>query len=410
MADLTNPSDGARRTAGSAIRRDEDNGHITAGTGHSGGRSSNYLFLIIGIPVIAFVIKAAPALQARSHVPLMNIANGATGLLLQAVPFVLIGVLVSAAVETWVSADFIERHFPRSTVAGFAVALVAGLCMPVCDCIVVPTFARLVRRRLPLPCAVTFLCAVPVMNPVAVWSTWFAFSDKPWMVAARVGLGMLVALLVGMSFLLVPMRSEVVRSEPKRTSNDSFGITACASCSACASEADGTPRTDTAGFTRPCISADPMPMPMPMAKARRAPAETLPLYIRHIHDDFLQLMPIILFGILVTSSIRTALGTDPASAIGATTLPAAIAAMMGIAYISSICSTSDAVIARSLATAFPTSALLGFLLFGPMLDLKNTLMLITECRTRFTVRIAFTITLACFCVAYASHWFLGATA
>lgn len=404
MADLTNSEDGRGRASGSAIKTDAADGRAGAGTGTGGIRSSNYLFLIIGIPLIAFVVKAAPALQARSHMPLMNIVNGATGLLLQAVPFVLIGVLVSAAVETWVSADFIERHFPRSTVAGFAVALVAGLCMPVCDCIVVPTFARLVRRRLPLPCAVTFLCAVPVMNPVAVWSTWFAFSDKPWMVVARVGLGMLVALLVGLSFLLVPMRSEVVRPEPRQGSDGVRGITACA---ACAAATDGVSDAGDPRSAPPAACAGPMPA----TGEHRTPAATLPLYIRHVHDDFLQLMPIILFGILVASSIRTALGTDPASAINATTLAAAIAVMMGIAYISSICSTSDAVIARSLATAFPTSALLGFLLFGPMLDFKNTLMLITQCRNRFTIRIALTITVTCFAVACVSHWFLlGASA
>ena len=62
---------------------------------------------------------------------------------------------------------------------------------------VVPTFANLVRKRLPLPYATALLCAAPVMNPMAIWSTWFAFTGSPWMVAARVGLGMLVASAVG---------------------------------------------------------------------------------------------------------------------------------------------------------------------------------------------------------------------
>ena len=123
----------------------------------------------------------------------------------------LLGAMMSAAVSTFVSANFLARHIPKSLAGGLAAALVTGLCLPVCDCMVVPTFANLMRKRLPLPCAVTFLCAVPVMNPMAIWSTWFAFTDKPWMVAARVGLGMVVAIVAGVSFAVWPLRSPAVR-------------------------------------------------------------------------------------------------------------------------------------------------------------------------------------------------------
>ena len=130
-------------------------------------------------------------------------------------------------------------------------------------------------------------------------------------------------------------------------------------------------------------------------------------YARHVHDDFLTMMPIILFGTLVASTIRTLLGSDPSSKLSFTGVLGAIAIMMVIAYASSLCSTSDAVIARSLASAFPTPALLAFLVFGPMLDLKNTLMLISQCHWRFTVRLALTITLTCIICSYATHWVFG---
>ena len=100
---------------------------------------------------------------------------------------------------------------PKSLAGGLAMAMIGGLCLPVCDCMVVPTFANLVRKRLPLPYATALLCAAPVMNPMAIWSTWFAFTGSPWMVAARVGLGMLVASAVGLSFAVRPSRS------PRRT-------------------------------------------------------------------------------------------------------------------------------------------------------------------------------------------------
>ena len=345
-------------------------------------RSSSYLFLIIGIPAVAFLIAALPAMQARGvNLPLSSIAAGSVGLLLQSIPFVLIGVLISAAVETWMTEQFIERHFPHSKLGGFATALLAGVCMPVCDCVVVPTFARLVGKRLPLPYAVTFLCAVPVINPVAMWSTWFAFADTPWMVGARVVLGCVVALIVGLSFLLLPPSYEAVRSPT------SAGQTSMLAMHHHHHEAP----TAVHGH----------------ATTRATTRAMIVEYARHIHDDFLTMMPIIVFGALVASTIRTMLGSDPSSKLSFTGVLGAIVIMMVIAYASSLCSTSDAVIARSLASAFPTPALLAFLVFGPMLDLKNTLMLISQCHWRFTVRLAITITLVCLVCSYATHWVFG---
>lgn len=174
--------------------------------------SANYLYLIIGIPFISLIIAMFPALQARNPwMPVNTIIMGVAGLLLQAVPFTLIGVLVSAAVETWITADFIEKHAPKSIANGFLAAILAGVCVPVCDCVVVPTFSRLVARKLPLPCAVTFLCAVPVVNPVSIWATWYAFADVPAVAVTRLALGVGVALLVGISFVIFPVKSQVLR-------------------------------------------------------------------------------------------------------------------------------------------------------------------------------------------------------
>ena len=365
--------------------------------------SSHYLYLIIGIPAAAFVIAALPTFQARGiPLPLNNIAAGSIGLLLQAIPFVLIGVLISGAVETWMTEGFIERHFPRTVFGGFMVALLAGLCMPVCDCVVVPTFARLVGKRLPLPYAVTFLCAVPVINPVAIWSTWFAFWDTPWMVAARIGLGCVVALIVGASFLIIPTNNPVVRSPNASADDHTRGLASHMLDLLVASPSCATPHA---------AMQESKPETRTRSELIVAALRKLPDYARHIHDDFMTMMPIILFGVLITSTIRALLGTDPSSKLKFTGLIGAIAIMMAIAYVSSLCSTSDAVIARSLATAFPTPSILAFLIFGPILDLKNTLMLMSQCHWKFTLRLALTITLTCFLVTvtlgYGAQWLTG---
>lgn len=350
--------------------------------------SANYLYLIIGIPFISLIIAMFPALQARNPwLPVNTVIRGVSGLLLQAVPFTLIGVLVSAAVETWVTEDFIEKHAPKSIANGFLAAILAGVCVPVCDCVVVPTFSRLVARKLPLPCAVTFLCAVPVVNPVSIWATWYAFADVPAVAVTRVALGVGVALLVGVSFVIFPVKSQVLRQNVlEKVRAD------CVDCAACADfnklQSGNSLYKNSSSFKSDIKNS-------------------LKTYAHHIYSDFMRLMPIILFGTIVASIIRVWLGADPASKVNTTTVFVAIPAMMLIAYASSLCSSSDAVIARSLASSLPMSSVIVFLLFGPMLDIKNTLMLVEDCKTNFVLRLIATIVVFCLFAALIVHFAWG---
>ncbi|MDK7189264.1 permease [Bifidobacterium sp. UMB1230] len=350
--------------------------------------SANYLYLIIGIPFISLIIAMFPALQARNPwLPVNTVIRGVSGLLLQAVPFTLIGVLVSAAVETWVTEDFIEKHAPKSIANGFLAAILAGVCVPVCDCVVVPTFSRLVARKLPLPCAVTFLCAVPVVNPVSIWATWYAFADVPAVAVTRVALGVGVALLVGVSFVIFPVKSQVLRQNVlEKVRAD------CVDCAVCADF--GKLQSGNSSYKN-------------SSSFKSGIKNSLKTYAHHIYSDFMRLMPIILFGTIVASIIRVWLGADPASKVNTTIVFVAIPAMMLIAYASSLCSSSDAVIARSLASSLPMSSVIVFLLFGPMLDIKNTLMLVEDCKTSFVLRLIATIVVFCLFAALIVHFAWG---
>ena len=353
--------------------------------------SANYLFLIAGVPFVALIIAMLPALQARNPwLPVNTVIRGVSGLLLQAVPFTLIGVLVSAAVETWVTEDFIEKHAPKSIANGFLAAIFAGVCVPVCDCVVVPTFSRLVARKLPLPCAVTFLCAVPVVNPVSIWATWYAFADVPAVAVTRVALGVGVALLVGVSFVIFPVKSQVLRRNVlEKVRADCSDCADCAYCGGCNKSQSGHSSYKNSSSFKSGIK------------------NSLKTYAHHIYSDFMRLMPIILFGTIVASIIRVWLGADPASKVNTTIVFVAIPAMMLIAYASSLCSSSDAVIARSLASSLPMSSVIVFLLFGPMLDIKNTLLLVEDCKTSFVLRLIATIVVFCLFAALIVHFAWG---
>lgn len=358
--------------------------------------SAHYLYVIIGMPIIAIFIAMAPALQARfPWFTISTTIRGISGLLLQAVPFTLIGVLVSAAVETFVTAQFVEKHMPKSTSDGFLVAIAAGFCMPVCDCVIVPTFSRLIAKKLPLPAAVTFLCAVPVVNPVSVLATWYAFSDAPAVVVIRVALGIVIALLAGISFVIFPQKSQILKQNfiLRQNLEGASGLS-CGCKDACSHNEDTCDSKDA------CENC-------PESSKHLSFGLKLLDYFHHVYEDFVHLMPIILFGTIVASVIRAWLGNDPASRLNTTFVLISIPMMMLIAYASSLCSSSDAVIARSLAASLPISSVIAFLIFGPMLDIKNTLMLLSDCKAKFVLRITLTITVLCLLGSLLIHFAWG---
>ena len=364
--------------------------------------SAHYLYVIIGMPIIAIFIAMAPALQARfPWFTISTTIRGISGLLLQAVPFTLIGVLVSAAVETFVTAQFVEKHMPKSTSDGFLVAIAAGFCMPVCDCVIVPTFSRLIAKKLPLPAAVTFLCAVPVVNPVSVLATWYAFSDAPAVVVIRVALGIVIALLAGISFVIFPQKSKILKQNfiLRQNLEGASGLS-CGCKDACSHSEDACDSENTCDSKDACENC-------PESSKHLSFGLKLLDYFHHVYEDFVHLMPIILFGTIVASVIRAWLGNDPASRLNTTFVLISIPMMMLIAYASSLCSSSDAVIARSLAASLPISSVIAFLIFGPMLDIKNTLMLISDCKAKFVLRITLTITVLCLLGSLLIHFAWG---
>jgi uncharacterized membrane protein YraQ (UPF0718 family) len=348
-------------------------------------------FMVIAM-VTGAVIMAAPLIDSAGF-PLTAIIKGAVGLLAQAFPFLLIGVLVSGAIAAFLTRDFIERRFPKSLGAGMAVSLAAGLVMPVCDCATVPVFARMVRKGIPLPSAVVFLCSAPIINPVVIWSTWFAFPDRPLLTVARVSLGILVSLAIGASFALVPVRRNVLHAgiddgtDRTDESDEGSGVgqagshgDACHS-PACEGAMDGVDYVYAATPRNPVGFMD----------------RILDM-LRHAHDDLFRVVPYMLIGIFLASSLRVLWGSKSPAWLTHHGVVISIALMMGLAFLSSLCSSSDAVIARGFATIFPVPALLGFLVFGPIMDVKNVLMLSSMFSRRFVVRLAVTSAIIVFVV------------
>src|SRR5437588_9778525 len=120
------------------------------------------------------------------------------GILVEATPFLLLGVVISAFVHVFVSEDRLLRLVPRNPALSLIPALGIGMLMPVCECGNVAVARRFLAKGVPVSTCVTFLLAAPILNPVALFATATAFRYQPSMVWLRGGLAFIVAVTVGM--------------------------------------------------------------------------------------------------------------------------------------------------------------------------------------------------------------------
>jgi uncharacterized protein len=247
-------------------------------------------------------------------------------LLVQALPFVMLGALAAALVEVFVPVGALERlgRVPRPL--QLPAAALAGLAFPICECGSVPVARRLAQRGLMPSAAVTFMLAAPVINPVVIASTFVAYRGRSttWtMVGGRFLLGMLVAIAVGW---VIGGRSkdELLKPNPEEA------------------------REHLTHLTRP------------EARWRR--------FFVHLGNDFLFMGRYLILGAMIAAAIQTFLPASVLTSVADVPV-VSILVMMVLAAALSLCSESDAFVAASFVQ-FGPSAQLAFLVSGPMVDAK----------------------------------------
>ena len=119
----------------------------------------------------------------------------------QAMPFLVLGVLLSASITTFVPPSLMRRALPKNPAAAVPVAGMAGAVLPGCECASVPVAASLIRRGIPPAAALAFLLSAPAINPVVMVATAVAFPGNPEMVVARFVASLLVAVVMGWLWL-----------------------------------------------------------------------------------------------------------------------------------------------------------------------------------------------------------------
>ena len=90
------------------------------------------------------------------------------GLLLEAVPFLLIGVAIATAARAWDPRGRWLQRLPRHPLLGPLSGAALGFALPACECGNVPVARRLLAQGAPMGASLGFLFAAPVLNPIVL--------------------------------------------------------------------------------------------------------------------------------------------------------------------------------------------------------------------------------------------------
>ncbi len=283
------------------------------------------------------------------------------GILLQAMPFLILGVLLSSFIQVYISRAWIKRFFPKQTAAGMLCAVLFGFFLPVCDCTSIPVFKSLVKKGVPLSAAVTFMTVSPVINPVVILSTYYAFGGNIHIVLTRIGCGIVAAVLIGLSFKVGGTKSFLKNTEY---------LDIWCSCG--------------------CYE---------LKDEMKPGMKKLYLFIRHAKSEFFSVFPYLLTGIFISVIIQL-MHTEFDIHFEHSRFEIQLLIMMLLSFLFSLCSSSDAIVARSYQSSFSMGALFGFMVLGPMMDIKNMLMLSAGFTKRFVIRLMITCFFVCFAVVW----------
>lgn len=322
-------------------------------------------------------------------------------IIFEAMPFIVIGAIVSGLLEILLPQQFFNRWLPKNRLLAIMGSSLMGFILPMCECGIVPVMRRLLAKGAPPSCAVTYMLSAPVINPIVLASTSLAFwgSLDLWdvgglkMVLLRAGGAFVTAVTVGLLFERLSRRGEsLVRDNVGRArlvdteaSHELYQIDA--GPLARADHGAASPHAHDHGHSH--------------GPAKQGLLDKLSAIAEIALGDFLDIAAFLVIGAALAASVRTALPTEKLDEL-AQYGSLSIIGMMALAYVLSLCSEADAFVAANFVS-FSLGSKVAFLVLGPMLDIKLTIMY-RWVFTRKAVRImAVTLVVCVFLVGLATN-------
>lgn len=261
-------------------------------------------------------------------------------IIIEALPFVLIGSLISGAIEVYVTPDKVHQHLPQHKVLRIIFGTFIGFFFPSCECGIVPIVNRFLEKKVPSYTAIPFLATAPVINPIVLLATYTAFGNSWRFLAFRALGAILVALVLGLLLAFV-QEEPILKPDRKLVHDHDFSHLS------------------------------------PRAKLFQVLVQAI--------DEFFDTGRYLVFGCLFASLVQVYVPTR--ILLSLTTNPlTSILLMMTLAFLLSLCSEADAFIGASLLSSFGMAPVIAFLVIGPIIDVKNLLMMKNYFKTKAIIQ------------------------
>lgn len=273
---------------------------------------------------------------------IFNFGNIVLGILFAALPFLVLGVSASVILQHFIGRERVLRFYGQSFLQNYLVSTSAGFLFPVCECGIVPIARRLIAQGVPVSGAVMFLLSAPVLNPITLGATMAAFPADNLVWIMRLCISQLLTLGIGWIF---------------QAWVDEKGTP--------------LPLLNTLHHEYDCHHESVL-----------APRFAKILY--QGYQEFIDVFRYVVYGALLTAFLQMVIPRGFLSIV--TDYPfLGILAFMLLAGLLSVCSSVDAFVILPFANHAPLSALLAFLNFGPLIDVKNIMLFKAYFSKKFTV-------------------------
>ncbi|WP_342604341.1 permease [Peribacillus sp. FSL E2-0159] len=258
-------------------------------------------------------------------------------ILIESLPFILLGVLISGIIQMFVSEEMIAKIIPKNPILSVLSAIGAGVFFLACECGIVPITRRLIAKGVPLSAAIAFMLSAPILNPIVLFSTYIAFGNSWSMVFYRGGIAFVVVLIIACLLSFQFKTNQLKQEHIKHIHHHKLTF-----------------------------------------------KDKITGMFKHSIEEFFSVGKYLIIGALLAAAIQTFLKTSLLLEIGQGKL-SGNAVMMALSYVMSLCSQADAFVASSFRSTFSPSSLVAFLVFGAMFDIKNTIMLLGTFKTKFVL-------------------------
>jgi len=301
-----------------------------------------------------------------------NVSIIFTSIFFESLPFLLLGALISSIIETFVSDETMAKIIPKNKVLGSLVGIILGFFLPACDCAVIPVAKRLIKKKVPLNVAISFMLASPIINPVVLLSTYYAFyKTNPNIFWGRLALGIIVALIIGIIMGIIYGKKKVII-------NDTNEEKCC-----CHHHHHNEVIFD--DIDNEDLEDD---------ECEYCHNKFISI-IKHTAMDFYEVSKYLIIGALIASVIQVTLPRTVLTFFNNNNFVSIIVLMI-FAYLISLCSTSDSFVGKSLLSSFTNDSIIAYLLLGPMIDVKNTFVLLGNYKKSFVLVLISLIFIAVF--------------